>query len=60
MHTRLKADIEEAIYNVIIDHADSDHWNGYIHDGLVSQMANAAEQVFDAAMKSQEFAKEQD
>jgi len=59
MNTRLKAKVEEAIDKVIQDASEDDCWSGWIHDELVAQMTNAAEQVFDSAMKAQEYAEEQ-
>lgn len=59
MNTRLKAKIEEAIDKVLQDTAEDSYWSYYIHDELVTQMTNAAEQVFDAAMKAQEYAEAQ-
>lgn len=60
MNTELKAKIEKAIDKTINDNCEDNLWDGYIHPELVQQMANAAEQVFDATMKAQEFAKAQD
>jgi len=59
MNTKLKSLIEEAIDKTINDNCEDDLWDGYIHPELVQQMASAAEQVFDATMKAQEFAKAQ-
>jgi hypothetical protein len=57
MNTRLKADVEEAIQNVLNANCDSDttEWNHYIHPTLVSQMANAAALVFDSAQDAQDY-----
>lgn len=55
MKTELKLRIENAINKTIEEAADKNLWDGYIHDGLVNQMTNAAEQVFDSAMESQLF-----
>ena len=59
MNTQLKADIEKAIDNVIQKSCEEPLWSGYIHDELVQQMTDAAEAVFDSAMKAQEFAESQ-
>ena len=59
MNTKLKSKIEEAIEKTINDNCEDDFWDGYIHPELVQQMTNAAEQVFDATMKSQEFVEKQ-
>ncbi len=56
MNTKLKAEIEKAIDDTIQNNAEENMWEGYIHPELPQQMANAAEAVFDAAMKGQEFA----
>ena len=56
MNTKLKSLIEEAIDKTINDNCEVNLWDGYIHPELVQQMTNAAEQVFDATMKAQEFA----
>ena len=59
MNTKFKASIEDAIekaFNQAIED-DKSYWTGYIHPELVNQMATAAEQVFDSAMKVQEFVK---
>ena len=57
MDIQLKAKISKAIDNVINEAADEAPWDGYIHNELVTQMTNAAEQVFDAAMTAQAFQK---
>ena len=59
MNTQLKAKIEIAINEVIQSSAEDNFWQGFIHDELAAQMTNAAEAVFDAAMKAQEFAEDQ-
>lgn len=58
MNTKMKAALEQAIDDVIQNHAEEDMWDGYIHNELHIQMANAAEQVFDAAQTVQVFAKQ--
>ena len=55
MNTTLKACIESAIQAALDDNCEDGLWDGWIHPELVAQMTNAAEQVFDAAMKAQEF-----
>jgi hypothetical protein len=57
MNTKLRFLLEEAINNVLQDNCEDNLWDGYLHDELAQQMATAAEQVFDSAMKSQEFLK---
>lgn len=59
MKTELKSRIEKAIDDTIQNSAEEDLWDGYIHDKLSQQMANAAEQVFDSAMEAQEYLKAQ-
>ena len=60
MNTKLKLAVEEAIDKAIQDNAENNMWDGYIHPDLSKQMANAAEQVFDASMTGQEFAKSEE
>jgi hypothetical protein len=57
MNTKLKLAIEEAIDGALNKHSEGNLWDGYIHTELTQQMANAAEQVFDASMSGQAFAK---
>ena len=57
MDIQLKANISKAIDKAINEAADDTPWDGYIHNELVAQMTNAAEQVFDAAMGAQVFQK---
>lgn len=57
VNTKLKAEIEKAIDDTIQNNAEENMWDGYIHNELAQQMANAAEAVFDAAMGAQKFAK---
>lgn len=59
MKTELKLRIEKAIDDAIQNSAEEDLWDGFIHEKLSQQMANAAEQVFDAAMEAQEYLKAQ-
>ena len=59
MKTELKFRLEETIDDFIENNADCNLWDGYIHPELARQMANAAEQVFDATMTSQEFVKQE-
>lgn len=59
MNTLLKHHIEVALQIALDEHCEEHLWSGWIHDELVIQMATAAEQVFDSAMKAQTFAKEQ-
>lgn len=59
MDIQLKADISKAIDKAINKAADDAPWDGYIHNELVTQMTNAAEQVFDAAMTAQVFQKQE-
>lgn len=60
MNTKLKSKIEEAVEDVINKTCEEDLWDGYIHPELVPQMTNAAEQVFDSAMKAQEYLRSQE
>lgn len=55
MNTKLKGEIEQAIDVLIQNNCEDNLWDGYIHPELAQQMATAAEQVFDATMKAQEF-----
>jgi hypothetical protein len=57
MKTELKAKLEKVIDDFIEDNAGYNFWDEYIHPELGKQMANAAEQVFDATMSVQEFIK---
>jgi hypothetical protein len=59
MNIRLKADIEEAIQNVINKHCERGDisWENYIHPTLIRQMADAAEVVFDSAQDAQDYYK---
>lgn len=59
MKTELKLALERAINKVIADNCEKDLWDGYIHNDLEKQMANAAEQVFDSSMSGQQYAKDQ-
>ena len=61
MKTEFKAQIEKAIQRAFdaACEGDQDYWDWYIHDSLVAQMVNAAEQVFDAAQSAQEFSDKQ-
>lgn len=56
MNTKLKSEIEKAIDDVIENNAEENMWDGWIHDELARQMADAAEAVFDSAMVAQKFA----
>lgn len=60
MHPNLKSTVYEAIELAINSKIECGYWNGWIHEELVAQMVSAAEQVFDSAMKAQEFAKTQE
>jgi hypothetical protein len=55
MNTKLKSIIEKAINKVIENTCEDPLWEGIIHPELVEQMTNACEQVFDSAMKAQEY-----
>jgi hypothetical protein len=59
MDTALKAKLEKAIDKVLNDASEDDAWKHYIHQGLVRQMTNAAELVFDAGQDAQEFLNKQ-
>jgi hypothetical protein len=59
MHPNLKSTIYDSLELAINSKAECGYWIGWIHEELVAQMANAAEQVFDAAMKAQEYAEAQ-
>ena len=56
MNTEIKAALEKAIDQTIEQFAEDSLWDGYIHNDLFRQMAEAAALVFDAAMEAQEFA----
>lgn len=60
MNTKLKLAVEEAIDKAIQDNAENSLWDGYIHDNLTAQMADAAATVFDASMEGQAFSKSED
>ena len=57
MNTRLKADVESAIQDVLDKHCDDNEaaWDHFIHTTLVRQMVNAAEMVFDSAQDAQDY-----
>ena len=57
MNTRLKADVEDAIQNVLDVNCENDtaKWDHYIHPTLANQMANAAALVFDSAQDAQDY-----
>ncbi|MEK6879245.1 MAG: hypothetical protein AABY22_06525 [Nanoarchaeota archaeon] len=55
MHYKLKGLIEESLEKIINDNCEDDFWNGVIHPEIYNQMTNAVESVFDSAMKSQDF-----
>lgn len=57
MDITLKLAIYRAIDQTIQKHAKEPTWAELIHSGLVNQMADAAEAVFDAAQDAQLFAK---
>ncbi len=61
MKTENLAKLEDEISDWINDIAGNDmnEYQGYYHDELATQMAKAAEQVFDATFMAQKFAKEQ-
>lgn len=58
MKTQLKLELEQAIDKVIQENCEDLTSDGafFVHDTLADQMANAAEQVFDAAMEAQAYA----
>jgi hypothetical protein len=62
MKTKLKADLEKRINDFIAKHCEDDelrsHTDNWRHQGLSEEMATAAELVFDAAQKAQDFARE--
>lgn len=55
MNALLKAEIYRAIDRAIARNSEAGLWEGYVHPGLVGQMADAAGIVFDSAMESQVF-----
>ena len=59
MHTKLKLQLEEAINNVIQRNCEDDLWEELITDDIHIDMANAAAIVFDASMKGQIYAQEE-
>lgn len=56
MNTKLKAQIESAIEEALDKNSEAELWDGYIDDGLVKRMTEAAELVFDSSMAAQKFA----
>jgi len=58
MQTIVKAKLEAMLDSWLETVCESDECpTGYIHDSLVSEMAAAAEAVYDASMNGQLFAK---
>lgn len=56
MDLKLKAALQDAIDNVLNEHAEGDcTWDNYIHPTLTRQMTDAAETVFDAAQAAQTY-----
>ncbi len=55
MNTEFKAKLEKAIQTVIDENCEEMYWTQFIYPELVQQMTNAAEAVFDASMKSQDY-----
>jgi len=60
MDLTLKLAIYRAINKTIEDLSEDPTWTERIHPGLVNQMADAAEAVFDAAQDAQLYMKAED
>jgi len=61
METQLKALLEKKIQEFIDLNCESDFWPGVcIYPGLTRDMATAAEVVFDACCRGQDFAATED